>query len=162
MVQGNGNSAKTLLFTIPSTAKIGTARLRIQMSYGSSFVDPCAVFNYGEVEDYTVNITGAASTIPLVSLAKDNVSKMSVSPNPVTGTNALINYRLAADGNTMINVIDINNRVIQKVDFGYQKAGRYTYQLRNSGTLETGTYIILLWQKNKIIERKLIMVSNKN
>ncbi len=159
VVQGNGTAAKILSFTIPSTAKTGAARLRIQMSNGSSFVDPCAVFNYGEVEDYTVNITGTAATVPLVSLAKDNVSKMTVSPNPVAGSDAVITYRLAADGSTTISVMDINGRLIQKANFGYQKAELYTYHLSNSGTFEAGSYVILLQQNNKIIGRKLIMVA---
>ncbi len=43
-------------FTIPATAKNGATRMRIQMQEGAQQTDPCAVYTYGEVEDYTVNI----------------------------------------------------------------------------------------------------------
>lgn len=159
VAKGNSSAAKTLSFTIPSTAKTGTTRLRIQMSYGSSFIDPCATISYGEVEDYTVNIAAVATLTPLVSLQKDTLSHMTVSPNPITGSNALINYQLAADGKAAVRVMDMNGRSLQNADLGYQKTGSYTYRLSNLGTLSTGNYIILLEQNNKVIERKLVMIA---
>ena len=32
--------------------------MRIQMHYGGQVTNPCSAFNYGEVEDYTINISG--------------------------------------------------------------------------------------------------------
>ncbi len=43
-------------FTIPATTRLGTTRMRIAMKFGS-FPLPCEVFERGEVEDYTVQIT---------------------------------------------------------------------------------------------------------
>lgn len=43
-------------FTIPATAKTGPTRMRIQMQAGAFQTDPCAIYTYGEVEDYTVNV----------------------------------------------------------------------------------------------------------
>ncbi len=43
-------------FFIPSTAKNGPTRMRVQMQEGAQQTDPCAIYTYGEVEDYTVNI----------------------------------------------------------------------------------------------------------
>lgn len=156
---GNGSIAKTLSFTVPVTAKIGATRMRIQMSYGSSFVDPCAVFNYGEVEDYTVNIGNATNLAPVVSFKKEIENSLTVSPNPVTGSNALIQYELAADGKTTIRMIDLNGRSLQNGDLGFQKAGTHTYNLNNLGNIATGNYIIVLEQNSKIIERKHIMLN---
>ena len=46
------------IFTIPSTAKTGSTRMRIIMHYNSTRTATCGTFADGEVEDYTVNITG--------------------------------------------------------------------------------------------------------
>ncbi|MFC5195749.1 M14 family zinc carboxypeptidase [Bizionia hallyeonensis] len=47
-------------FDIPSNAVLGNTRMRVLMKYyggtGSNANDPCETFNYGEVEDYTINI----------------------------------------------------------------------------------------------------------
>ncbi|APD05971.1 neutral protease [Flavobacteriaceae bacterium UJ101] len=42
-------------FTIPGSATTGETRMRIAMKYGE-LPTPCEVFDYGEVEDYTLNI----------------------------------------------------------------------------------------------------------
>ncbi|MDX1406849.1 MAG: GEVED domain-containing protein, partial [Saprospiraceae bacterium] len=42
-------------YTIPSTALLGTTRLRVSMKY-NAYPGPCETFTYGEVEDYTIDI----------------------------------------------------------------------------------------------------------
>jgi hypothetical protein len=54
-------AAVTGTFTIPSTALTGTTRMRIVMS-DATIAGPCTTFNYGEVEDYSVNITTSTTT----------------------------------------------------------------------------------------------------
>lgn len=44
------------VMTIPSTVKAGKTRLRVSMRYNGE-PSACSEFKYGEVEDYTVNIT---------------------------------------------------------------------------------------------------------
>jgi bacillolysin len=156
---GNNIASKTLSFTVPSTAKTGTTRLRIQMSYASSFTDPCAAIDYGEVEDYTVNIAAPATVAPFASLTKDETNTMTVSPNPVTGSDAIIKYTLAADGQAALKVMDINGHSLQTTDFGYKKTGTYSYRLSNLGALAAGNYIILLEQNHNIIQRKHLMIA---
>ncbi|MEO1518059.1 MAG: GEVED domain-containing protein [Bacteroidota bacterium] len=48
---------------IPATATLGTTRMRVSMQNGS-YADPCESFQYGEVEDYSVDI-GAGSGFSL-------------------------------------------------------------------------------------------------
>jgi len=52
-----GNQIYTIPAIIPFTAKIGSHRLRIRINNGASSADPCAIYDYGEAEDYMVNIT---------------------------------------------------------------------------------------------------------
>ncbi len=53
----------TTLVSVPEDAALGDTRMRVVLKWGER-PDPCGGFNYGEVEDYTVNI--ACSPIILV------------------------------------------------------------------------------------------------
>ena len=63
MVSGSSSSSSTLsgTFTVPTGASLGTTRMRVTMKYNSA-ATACETFTYGEVEDYTVNVTGVSST----------------------------------------------------------------------------------------------------
>jgi hypothetical protein len=54
-------TAVTGTFTVPSTALTGTTRMRVMMKDGA-ISGPCESFTYGEVEDYTVNLTSSTTT----------------------------------------------------------------------------------------------------
>ncbi|WP_052503454.1 reprolysin-like metallopeptidase [Lacinutrix sp. Hel_I_90] len=56
-------------FTVPNTATNGPTRMRVSMKYNAAPA-ACESFQYGEVEDYTVNIqAGAVDTIaPVITL----------------------------------------------------------------------------------------------
>lgn len=56
-------------FTVPSSATSGATRMRVSMKY-NGVPTACESFSYGEVEDYTVNIsTGVADTVaPVITL----------------------------------------------------------------------------------------------
>ncbi len=56
-------------FTVPAGALTGSTRLRVSMKY-NGVPTSCETFSYGEVEDYTVNISvGAADTVkPIITL----------------------------------------------------------------------------------------------
>jgi len=59
----SGSSAVNGSFTVPEAAE-GVTRMRVSMSYGSA-PPSCGTFRYGEVEDYTVNISAGAPTYAL-------------------------------------------------------------------------------------------------
>lgn len=161
VASGYGASTKTLSFTVPSTGKTGTTRMRIQMSYGSSYINPCATFPYGEVEDYSVYISPPATfaAAETFSVNTEAETDLAVIPNPVTGSNALIQYRLATGGKTTMRLIDMIGHTLQNINLGYEEAGSYTYSLSNLGAFAAGNYIITLEQNNKILERKHIIVN---
>ena len=61
----SSNSSITSSFTIPESAIEGVTGMRISMKYGG--VPPaCGSFTYGEVEDYSVNISQTAPHMPEV------------------------------------------------------------------------------------------------
>ncbi len=66
-------------FTIPATASLGSTRMRVIMRYSTTPTTPCGTFTYGQVEDYTVNITSVAR-----GTESNQVSlNINLYPNPV-------------------------------------------------------------------------------
>jgi hypothetical protein len=54
----NSTTAVSASFTVPTTALNGATRMRVQMRYNAYASSSCGSYTYGEVEDYTVNISG--------------------------------------------------------------------------------------------------------
>jgi chitodextrinase len=79
-------SIYTSTVDIPSTATIGQTRMRVAMSDGG-YPSSCGSFRYGEVEDYTVNVsaksTVAAKMLSGKMLGNDITENIKIYPNPV-------------------------------------------------------------------------------
>lgn len=58
--QGSGKSVVSGSISIPETATAGVTRMRLSMRFGR-FAPCCGMFQYGEVEDYSVQISKACS-----------------------------------------------------------------------------------------------------
>jgi hypothetical protein len=54
------SAVRTGTIAIPANAATGSTRMRVSMKYNGAQTS-CETFSYGEVEDYTVNITGASA-----------------------------------------------------------------------------------------------------
>lgn len=72
----NTSAAVTGTITIPTTATLGATRMRVSMKYNAA-ATACEVFQYGEVEDYTVNILEAISCGVPTGLAVASVTSNS-------------------------------------------------------------------------------------
>ena len=154
-------------FTVPTTAKTGSTRMRIQMSYSTASTNPCATITYGDVQDYTINITGGTEP------ASDNLitsneevrslggASLSIIPNPISSTtNATAVYNLEKDGNTTLQVVDLAGRVMYSQNLGLQNAGAHNYLLYHvTGKLRSGYYVVVLKQEDKIVARNRFVVA---
>ncbi|MBF7092811.1 M4 family metallopeptidase [Flavobacterium sp. ALJ2] len=134
--------------TIPASSTLGSTRLRVAMKY-NGIPTSCETFSYGQVEDYTVNIT-AAGPIVTPEIASgiiettDNTS-FALYPNPVANE---LNVSLAkSDGATF----RITNNLGQQVNSG-QLSGNHIDVSR----LNTGIYIIELNNGGKRIVKKFV------
>ena len=74
----------SVAFTVPINAVNGVHRLRIrnvEWLGGSSVMDPCSAYNFGESEDYNITIMSGLPT----TLQHQNTSSCSMYPNPCLG-----------------------------------------------------------------------------
>jgi len=69
---GSGSSTVTGSFTVPSSLELET-RMRVSMKYGGEPTS-CETFTYGEVEDYTVDISGGTVEPPIANFSTDTTS----------------------------------------------------------------------------------------
>ena len=113
-------------FTVPTTALLGTTRMRVSMKYNASPTS-CEAFSYGEVEDYTVNIT-ATARIDETSPAKISFN---LYPNPVKGD--ILNIANLESPSTY----RIFNMMGQELG-----SGKIENESIYVGSLKTGTFLI--------------------
>lgn len=86
---GSGNNVTiTNDIAIPTTALTGNTRMRVRCKYNAAITDPCVeTGGYGEVEDYTVNISTRATCLTYVaSLASTNPTSCSANNGTITVT----------------------------------------------------------------------------
>lgn len=69
----SGSSAVSGSFTVPSSADGVTTRMRVTMRYNAA-PSSCGSFDYGEVEDYTVSISGAVVNPPVAQFTANTTS----------------------------------------------------------------------------------------
>ena len=120
----NKKGLATGTLSIPSGLS-GQARMRISMKTGAS-PGPCEIFTNGEVEDYTVNITGSAAA------SKGNEFLLEVYPNPastrlnilVSGQAETVNIKIYNAIGQIIKDFNItNDRAV--IDLGNYQKGIY-------------------------------------
>ncbi|NMM47810.1 GEVED domain-containing protein [Marinigracilibium pacificum] len=127
--------------TIPSIALSGNTRMRVSMKYASDGEQtPCENFQFGEVEDYTVNINNGAGarTTPLPPVSFNNLSNetlidnLVVYPNPSKG---LFTINVDRREEVEISVYDIlgNHILTQKdreIDLRNEESGIYILKIK--------------------------------
>ena len=90
VLSNSGSSSVSGSFTV-SGSVTGATRMRVSMSYNAA-PPYCGTFSYGEVEDYTINISGGSQTYTL------SVSNGSGDGNYEAGTNVSITANSAPSG----------------------------------------------------------------
>lgn len=102
---GSTTSPVTGSITIPSTATLGSTRMRVMMQYSSVPSSSCGTYTYGQVEDYTLNIVSSGRNETGV---KDLLTDIKLYPNPVKDILYISNttaedYKIFDMGGKLIN-----------------------------------------------------------
>lgn len=157
----------SLSFTVPATTKNGITLVRIQMVYGSAGPGPCGDFSYGEVEDYTANISGGSginvADAPLAtamnSATGSNKISLMLQPNPVTSGSAMAVYELSEKGNVQFDITSPTGVIVKSIAAGNLEAGSHTFNINGLDKLQPGTYFIVMKQ-NGVLAASTRFVKN--
>ncbi|MBP9792375.1 MAG: fibronectin type III domain-containing protein [Flavobacterium sp.] len=127
-------------FTVPATATLGATRMRVSMKY-NGVPTSCETLSYGQVEDYTINITSAAK-----ELAKESteIAEIKLYPNPVSSilnissVSENATYRIYNLFGQTIKEGKISNGTIDVVNF---KTGNYILEITDNQSTITKRFI---------------------
>jgi len=114
VVTTTSSSSSTLssTFTIPAGTLTGNTRMRVTMKYAAT-ATPCETFTYGEVEDYTINISNASqNNPPLANFDNLEIIDYSIYPSPAEDYTNL--YLSCTDDieDVTIRIIDLQGRIL--------------------------------------------------
>jgi len=135
--------------TIPLTADLGSARMRVSMAYGTQFGDypqsSCDNGQDGEVEDYCVNILEEDSSVVDGIGELNGIFGMEVFPVP---TSDILTIRILDSNNAAsnISVMDASGRVVSTIVSNGQTAQRL-----DVSSLSQGIYVIELRDNQRSI-----------
>jgi chitodextrinase len=127
-------------FTIPATATLGATRMRVSMKY-NAIPTACETFSFGQVEDYTVNISLTAR----MNEASNNAIAFNLYPNPVNGDVLNISNLDKASEYTIFNMMG------QQVG-----KGKIENDSVNVSALTSGTYLIQVSNENGATSKRFI------
>ena len=97
---------------IPTTATTGNTRMRVAMKY-NAIPTACETFPYGQVEDYTLNITtGTARMAAAEPVATKTEPGFSVSPNPASSEIELVGIST----NSAVQIYNSSGRFVRNAD----------------------------------------------
>jgi hypothetical protein len=149
-----GKKAVSTTFTVPTTALNGPTRMRIQMQYGAYETNSCADYTYGGVQDYTVNINGAALTLGAPVEGSSNLTGTKLYPNPAQDN---LTVAFTSGNNSPVN-INVYNMTGQRVmsEANSATTGQNTINV-NTGTLSAGIYIFEMENNGELQRQKFVI-----
>lgn len=149
--------------TAPASAVTGAVRMRVIVSY-NSITSPCGTYNYGETEDYTLNITtSAAKAIVLkeainedtVVVENDATSKkIAVYPNPAR-EDFNIEFDSEKEDKVSIRIFSLSGNEGKNIEVKSEKG---TNRIRTTTNgLVPGHYIVKVIRSGEVLTSKMII-----
>ncbi|MES2409884.1 MAG: zinc-dependent metalloprotease family protein [Bacteroidota bacterium] len=127
-------------FTIPASATLGATRIRVSMKY-NAVPTACETFTYGQVEDYTVNITASGRIDETISAR----ISFNLYPNPVKGD--------------VLNIANLESPSTYKI-FNMMGQELGSGKIENEsiyvGSLKTGTFLIEVSDGTSTLTKRFI------
>ena len=136
-------------FTVPSTVALGSTRMRVSMKY-NGVPTSCETLTYGQVEDYTVNITLTSAGISAIAsvneTASENKFDYTIYPNPVENV-----LKISASTGDFEGSFTIINMIGQQV-----KSGKVTQDGIDVNEMKSGVYFIQVTDGQNTITKKFV------
>lgn len=137
---GTTTAAVTGTFTVPASATLGSTRMRVSMKFSSAAQACTNPFNYGEAEDYCVEIIEHDSSNTNSIADAEQQINVTVYPNPFSDA-AVLEFNNTANENYVLAILDVQGRVVQSysniltgrviIEKKNLTAGMYFYELRS-------------------------------
>ena len=155
MVYGSSSSSGTLsaTFTVPSDAQLGTTRMRVTMKYNAA-ATACETFSYGEVEDYTINVTTTGSyalasfNANAKNLGNEMPTDVNVYPNP-----AIDYITVEVENGSRVGTISIYNMIGSLVKVEEINGNEKEVDISD---LPAGSYIISVEDEKEPLTKQII------
>jgi hypothetical protein len=154
IASGASKSSLSGTVTISSSATAGSTRMRIAMKYGSYPSSACESFDEGEIEDYTLSISGSSSK----SLKESGSIMMSLNvfPNPAQSVvSVVINNFSTVSQPTVLKMQDARGRIIYSNE-SLGNTGEMIQTIDVSSMAE-GIYILSLHTGNDVQYQKVLI-----
>jgi len=149
---GTGNA--TITVNVPSSATNGNTRIRISMKRNSG-ASACQTFTRGEVEDYTLNISGGTRAISRdVNAQPASELAFNVYPNP-TSNGATIRFDATDQGPVELIVADLRGAVVARKSWNNMN-GAVEYTLAPE-KLQKGLYMVVVVSNGKKQVKRLMV-----
>jgi len=149
---GTGNA--TITVSVPSSATNGNTRIRISMKRNSG-ASACQTFTRGEVEDYTLNISGGTRAISRdLNVQPASELAFNVYPNP-TSNGATIRFDATEQGPVELIVADLRGAVVARKSWNNMN-GAVEYTLAPE-KLQKGLYMVVVVSNGKKQVKRLMV-----
>lgn len=140
-------------FTVPAGSAVTSTRMRVALKYNSAPAS-CGSYTYGEVEDYTLNVSAVAAPLNQQSSFNTSVADASFTllPNPSSG---LFDVSLVNAGTNpvTIQVYDVTGRLITETITD----GQTVLVNMDLSSASSGLYFVKVNFNNQIVSTKTIM-----
>lgn len=147
---GQGWSSQ-FTFTVPTTAVTGAVRMRCRISYQpeDGNISPCGTSNWGETEDYTINIVAPSGSG--VGIENETAAALSIYPNPSTGEFYIDATSLGID-HFSFQVFDIQGSILRDGQFQADDI-----KLLDLSQLAKGVYNIRLISGDFVVVKRIVI-----
>ena len=133
-------------FTVPATAALGSTRMRVSMKY-NGIPTACESFTYGQVEDYSVNITAVVPIATIAEIKQENVNSLEfrLFPNPV---DTVLNISISNDVNATYRIYNTIGQEVKsgtanqdQISVSNLKSGLYIFEINDGQTTLTKKFV---------------------
>ena len=139
---------------VPVGASLGSTRMRVRVHYYESGALPCHVQTYGEVEDYTIHVSGSAQnmtktkSLESVDMMSDSETQVKLYPNPVVD-----HLKIRANDIKNVKVFNVTGKLV----LASNNDGNLLELDLNFSELQEGLYLVRIeLNNNEVVTKKVV------